>query len=196
LQNLPANRFIYKELKIATVNIDYHVELLKCFYSVPFKYLKEKVEIKYSTTLVEIYHKSKIVATHPRLYKINDSSTIKEHMPLNHQYQSEKMNPQRLISWGGNIGSDAKKFVEKRLEDAQYPVKAYKTIIAILNLAKIYGKIELNLALSYALKINAKSVKSIESILSKKLYLVVVNNTTKSTLFNNHENIRGSDYYK
>ena len=196
LQTLPVNRFIYKELKLATVNIDYHVELLKCFYSVPFKYLKEKVEIKYSTTLVEIYHKSKLIATHPRLYKINDSSTIKEHMPLNHQYQSEKMNPQRLISWGGNIGSDAKKFVEKRLEDAQYPVKAYKTIIAILNLAKIYGKIELNLALSYALKINAKSVKSIESILSKKLYLVVVNNTTKSTLFNNHENIRGSDYYK
>ena len=47
LQTLPINRFIYKELKIATVNIDYHVELVKCFYSVPFKYLKEKVEIKY-----------------------------------------------------------------------------------------------------------------------------------------------------
>ncbi len=91
--------------------------------------------------------------------------------------------------------NEAKKFVEKRLEDAQYPVKAYKTIIAILNLAKIYGKIELNLALSYALKIDAKSVKLIESILSKKLYLVVPNNPT-STLFNNHENIRGSDYYK
>ncbi len=96
---------------------------------------------------------------------------------------------------GENIGNEAKKFVKKRLEDTQYPVKAYKTIIAILNLAKIYGKIELNLALSYALKIDAKSVKSIESILAKKLYLVVVNNTT-SNLFNNHENIRGSDYYK
>ncbi len=35
----------------------------------------------------------------------------------------------------------------------------------------------------------------VESILSKKLYLVVANTTT-STLFNNHENIRGSDYYK
>ena len=46
-----------------------------------------------------------------------------------------------------------------------------------------------------AIKIDAKSVKSIESILSKKLYLVVANTTT-STLFNNHENIRGSDYYK
>jgi hypothetical protein len=192
LQTLPVNRFIYKELKLATVNIDYHVELLKCFYSVP---LKEKVEIKYSITLVEIYHKSKLIATHPRLHKINDSSTIKEHMPLNHQYQSEKMNPQRLISWGENIGNETKKFVEKRLEESEYPVKVYRTLIAILSLAKIYGKIELNLALSYALKIDAKSVKSIESILSKKLYLVVVNNTT-ATLFNNHENIRGSDYYK
>lgn len=195
LQTLPINRFVYKELKIAKVNIDYHVELLRCFYSVPFQYLKEKVEIKYSTALVEIYHESKLIATHPRLYKTNDSSTIKEHMPLNHQYQNEKMNPQRLISWADNIGADAKEFVEKRLYEAQYPVKVYRTLIAILNLAKIYGKVELNLALAYALKIDAKNVKSIESILSKKLYLVVANNTT-SNLFNNHENIRGSDYYK
>ena len=57
LKPLSANRFIYKEFKLSTVNIDYHVELQKCFYSVPFKYLKEKVELKYSTTLIEIYHK-------------------------------------------------------------------------------------------------------------------------------------------
>lgn len=196
LNKLPANKFIYKELKIATVNIDYHVELLRCYYSVPFKYLKEKVEIKYSTTLLEIYYKSKLIATHPRLYRVNDSSTIKEHMPLNHQYQNEKMNPQRLISWGENIGNEAKEFVQRRLNEAQYPVKVYKTLIAILSLAKIHGKVELNLALSYALTIDAKSVKSIESILSKKLYMVAANNVEKNQLFNNHENIRGSDYYK
>ena len=196
LGELPANRFIYKELKIATVNIDYHVELNRCFYSVPFKYLKEKVELKYSNSLVEIYYKLKLIATHPRLYRINDSSTMKEHMPLNHQYQNEKMNPQRLITWGSNIGNDAKEFVETRLEEAQYPEKVYRSLIAILSLGKLYGKIELNLALSYALKIDAKSVKSIESILSKRLYIQAVNNTNNNQLFNNHGNIRGSDYYK
>ena len=196
LGELPANRFIYKELKIATVNIDYHVELNRCFYSVPFKYLKEKVELKYSNSLVEIYYKLKLIATHPRLYRINDSSTMKEHMPLNHQYQNEKMNPQRLITWGSNIGNDAKEFVETSLEEAQYPEKVYRSLIAILSLGKLYGKIELNLALSYALKIDAKSVKSVESILSKKLYLQAVNNTNNNQLFNNHGNIRGSDYYK
>ena len=196
LGELPANRFIYKELKIATVNIDYHVELNRCFYSVPFKYLKEKVELKYSNSLVEIYYKLKLIATHPRLYRINDSSTMKEHMPLNHQYQNEKMNPQRLITWGSNIGNDAKEFVETRLEEAQYPEKVYRSLIAILSLGKLYGKIELNLALSYALKIDAKSVKSVESILSKRLYIQAVNNTNNNQLFNNHGNIRGSDYYK
>jgi len=112
LQILPSNRFIYKEFKVATVNIDYHVELHKCFYSVPFKYLKEKVEIRYSTTLVEIYYKSKLITTHPRLYKPNDTSTLKEHMPLNHQYQHEKMNPQRLKNWAASVGNNAGIFVQ------------------------------------------------------------------------------------
>jgi len=195
LQPLPVNRYIYKEIKSATVDISYHVQLLKCFYSVPFKYLKQRVEIRYSTTLVEIYHKSQLIATHPRLHSINDRSTLKEHMPKNHQYQYEKMNPDRLLNWASSIGVNAKEFVEHRLDNTDYPVNVYTSIIAVLSKAKIYGKVELNLALGYALSINAKSVKSIESILSKKLYIQVANNTTNPVL-NNHNNIRGANYYK
>jgi transposase len=194
LQPLPANRYIYKEIKIATVDISYHVELLKCFYSVPFKYLKEKVEIKYSTSLVEIYYKSKLIATHPRLYRVNDRSTLKEHMPKNHQYQYEKMNPGRLINWASNIGVNTKQFVQQRIDTADYPVNVYKSIIAVLQKAKVYGNVELDLALGYAITINATKVKSIESILSKKLYMQPANNTTTNNVVNNHENLRGNIY--
>jgi len=195
LQPLPVNRHIYKEIKIATVDISYHIQLLKCFYSVPYRYLKEKVEAKYSTTLVEIYHKSKLIATHPRLHRINDRSTLDEHMPKNHQYQNEKMNPQRLLNWADSIGGNTKAFVQKRLDDADYPVNVYKSIIAVLQKAKIYGNRELDLALAYAGSINAVTVKSIESILSKKLYLQAVNNPVNS-VHNDHENLRGPKYYK
>jgi transposase len=195
LQPLPANSFIYKEIKIATVDISYHVQLLKCFYSVPFKYLKEKVEVKYSTTLVEIYHKSKLIATHPRLIRANDKSTLTEHMPKNHQYQHEKMNPGRLLNWATGIGENTRVFVKSRLDNADYPVHVYKSIIAILSKAKIYGNMELDLALGFALSINAISVKSIESILTKKLYRQPANNTTNKAQ-NNHENIRGKNYYQ
>ena len=195
LQSLPANKYIYKEIKIAVVDISYHVQLLKCFYSVPFKYLKEKVEIKYSITLVEIYHKSKLIATHPRLHKANDKSTLKEHMPKNHEMQHEKMNPGRLLNWAVSIGVNTKDFVQKRLDTADYPVNVYKSIIAVLQKAKIYSNEELDLALSYANTINATTVKSIESILSKKLYMQAVNNTTNSVPMI-HENLRGPEYYK
>jgi hypothetical protein len=195
LQILPINRHIYKEIKVATVDISYHVQLLKCFYSVPYQYLKEKVEVKYSTTLIEIYHKSKLIATHPRLHRANDRSTLKEHMPKNHQYQHEKMNPQRLISWASSIGNNAQAFVEHRLDKSDYPVNVYSSIIAVLNKSKMYGKMELNMALGYASSINATSVKSIESILSKKLYLQALNNSVNS-IHNDHENLRGSEYYQ
>ena len=134
LQSLPANRHIYKEIKLAVVDISYHVQLLKCFYSVPFKYLKEKVEIKYSTTLIEIYHKSKLIATHPRLHRVNDRSTLTEHMPKNHEYQNEKMNPGRLINWATTIGNNAKIFVQNRIDKADYPVHAYNLFAHILPL--------------------------------------------------------------
>ena len=197
LQALPANRFIYKEIKLATVDISYHVKLLDCYYSVPFKHLGEKVEIKYSTALVEIYHKGRLVATHPRIHRVNAKSTLKEHQPKNHQFQNEKMNPGRLLNWAVSIGENTRQFVQKRLESSDYPANVYQNIIAVLGKAKIYGKTDLDLALAYANSINATRVKSIESILDKKLYLQVSNNAdTTLTVLNDHENIRGKDYYK
>jgi len=77
LRALPANSYMYKQFKVARVNQDYHISLLKCNYSVPFKYLKEEVEVKYSINSVEIFHKNKMIATHPRLHRIGDVSIPK-----------------------------------------------------------------------------------------------------------------------
>ena len=116
-------------------------------------------------------------------------------MPKNHEMQHEKMNPGRLLNWAASIGSNAELFVQKRLDDADYPVNVYKSIIAVLHKAKMYGNMELDLALGYASSINATTVKSIESILSKKLYMQAVNNPI-NTVHNDHENLRGPEYYQ
>lgn len=195
LKELPANRYVYKEFKIATVDIDYHITLQKQRYSVPFKYLKEKVEVQYSTSTVEIYHKSKLIATHPRYYDTG-YSTKKEHMPLNHQYQEEKFNPKRYLSWAQSIGVNAVEFTKKKLDQEQYPSHAYRKLNAVLSLAKQYPKYELDLALSYALSINATTVVSIKSILAKKLYYKKPANNIINQALNNHENIRGNNEYK
>jgi BioD-like phosphotransacetylase family protein len=69
-------------------------------------------------------------------------------------------------------------------------------------LAKQYGKTELELTLMYALKKDTLRVKSIKSIIDKRLYLTksANNNNISSkkidSLFNNHSNIRGAKEYK
>lgn len=199
LNPLPINRYVYKQFKVARVNQDYHATLEKCNYSVPFKYIKEEVEVRYSTQSVYIYHKHKLIATHPRLRRIGETSTLHEHMPNEHQYINEKMNPDRLRSWAKNIGEYSCMFVEDAFAEVEHNSQAYRKISAVLSLVKLYGNTELELALMYAVQMRTITTKSIKSILDKKLYLVKsANNITpaQQSLFNNHTNIRGADEYK
>ena len=193
LQTLPTNQYSYKEFKKAKVNIDYHIVLDNCFYSVPYRYLKHTVEIRYSTTIVEIYHNNKLIASHPRVYQRGATSTQSEHMPLSHQYQNEKMNPQRLQSWAESIGKDALLFVKQELNTTTHSPNAYKKIIAILSLGKIYGNEPLNLSIAYGYKHGILYTKSIKSILDKKLYLQESINTPTHQP-NSHDNLRGNIY--
>jgi len=196
LNPLPQNNYIYKQFKLAKVNQDYHITLEKCNYSVPFKYIKEEVEVRYSTQSVYIYHKHSLIATHPRLRRVGDTSTLHEHMPSEHQYVYEKMNPARLRSWATNIGEYASIFVEDAFTEVSYKPQAYRKISAVLSLAKLYGNTQLELALMYAMQMRTITTKSIKSILDKKLYLAKSANNTQHTVFNNHANIRGANEYK
>ena len=199
LNPLPQNNYVYKQFKLARVNQDYHITLEKCNYSVPFRYIKEEVEVRYSTQSIYIYHKHKLIATHPRLRRVGDTSTLHEHMPNDHQYINEKMNPSRLRSWAKNIGEYSSVFVEDAFLEVEYNPQAYRKISAVLSLAKLYGNTELELALMYAVQMRTITTKSIKSILDKKLYLAKsVNNipSKQQSLFNNHTNIRGADEYK
>jgi len=199
LNPLPANTYVYKQFKLAKVNQDYHITLEKCNYSVPFNYIKEEVEVRYSTQSIYIYHKHKCIATHPRLRRVGETSTLHEHMPNEHQYVNEKMNPQRLRSWAKNIGEYSGVFVEDAFDSVEHKPQAYRKISAVLSLAKLYGNTELELALMYATTMRTISTRSIKSILDKKLYLTKsVNNIppAQTTLFNTHTNIRGADEYK
>jgi len=199
LNPLPMNNYVYKKFKIAKVNQDYHITLEKCNYSVPFKYIKVEVEVRYSTQSVAIYHKHKLIATHPRLRRVGESSTLHEHMPSSHQYINEKMNPNRLRAWAKNIGEYSCVFVEDAFAEVEHNPQAYRKISAVLSLAKLYGNTELELALMYATQMRTITTKSIKSILDKKLYLSKsVNNIAPSkqqSLFDNHTNIRGADEY-
>ncbi len=190
---------MYEQYKRAKVNIDYHITLEKCYYSVPFQYLQKEVEIRYSTNHVRIYYNNEIIATHPRLRTVGEFSTIPEHRSPEHAYIHNKWNPDRLRSWAKSIGEYSSVFVEDCFDAVEHKEHAYKKILAVLKMAKEYGNTEFELALIYAQENNLTATKSIRSVLDKRLYLQKSSNNrsyTTPTLFNNHENLRGADEYK
>ena len=196
LQALPKQRYIYKEYKEATVNVGYHVSLDKCEYSVPFEYLSKKVQLRYSSSSVEIYYKDNLIATHPKLHFAGSNSTKVEHMPKSHQYQSLKTNPGSFLNWANNIGTNTVYWVKKELKSVKHPPNVYNKLNAVLSLSKIHGKKELDLALHYALQNSLSKTSSIKSILDKKLYLQKeLSDTHSYVVVNNHENLRGNIYH-
>jgi transposase len=62
LRPLPKERYRITAWKKATVHIDYHVDVEKTYYSAPYTLIGQKVDVSYTSSLVEIYRRGKRVA--------------------------------------------------------------------------------------------------------------------------------------
>ncbi len=66
LRPLPAARYVLAHWTPCRVNIDYHVQIERHLYSVPYQLIHERVEARYTTTTVELYYKGRRVTSHRR----------------------------------------------------------------------------------------------------------------------------------
>jgi len=103
LKPLPAERYQMAEWKPCRVNIDYHVAVEHNYYSVPYQLVGELLEASFTPTIVEVYFKSKRVASHRRLAGRGQASTVPEHMPSSHRAHAE-WTPSRLVRWAQKTG--------------------------------------------------------------------------------------------
>ena len=85
LRPLPAEPFEFAEFRRVKGNIDYHVELDRHSYSVPYRLRGEEVEIRFTLTTVEVLHKNARVASHIRSGKAGHHATDAGHMPDAHR---------------------------------------------------------------------------------------------------------------
>jgi hypothetical protein len=179
---------------VAKVGIDYHVGLEKHYYSVPYIYLKKKVSLRITASALEVLYNNKRIAVHARVFKPG-FTTLKEHMPSNHQHH-EEWTPERLISWAEKFGASTAALIQAVMDDRAFPQQAYRACLGILRLGRHYREVRLENAAKRALAIGAFRYKSIESILKKRLDEQPLPTETKATLPADHANLRGPAYYQ
>jgi transposase len=194
LQPLPAQPYVYAVWKKARVNIDYHIELERHYYSVPYQLVRVEVEARLSAQTVEIFHGGQRVASHRRAYQAGRHTTIAAHMPRPHREYAE-WTPRRLVEWAQKTGPATAELVEQILTRRRHPQQGFRSCLGILRLGKSVGEHRLEAACRRALHIGAASYKSIESILKHKLDQEPLPAPAEPALPLDHDNVRGPKYY-
>lgn len=175
------------------VHPDYHVEVEKTFYSVPHGLIGQKVNIRLTHRVVDIFHEHKRIASHLRRSQRNGHVTTNEHMPKAHQRYANTT-PASLLAQARKIGSNTALLVERMMQERPHPEQGYRSAFGILSLSRRYGTLRLEAACERALIINAITYSSVNSILKSGLDRAQpVAETGKPTP--PHGNIRGRGYY-
>jgi len=196
LKPLPSRPYEYAEWKKARVNIDYHIEIYRHYYSVPYQLARQQVDVRITATMVEVLFKNKRIASHQRSYIPCKSTTRPEHMPKSHQKYLQ-WTPSRIIRWAGKNGLETEKLVTRIMENRPHPEQGFRSCLGIMRLAKRYSPERLEKACARALAINAYSYKSVESILKNGLdQQPLLLEPTEMARFATHCNIRGKQYYR
>lgn len=194
LRPLPAERYEFGQWRTARVNIDYHVEFERHYYSVPYQLTGETVEVRGSAATVEIFHQGVRVASHARSPVAHQATTTAEHRPKAHQRYLE-WTPSRLIEWAQTVGPFTAQLFENIMAAKPHPEMGYRSCLGVLRLSQQYSIARVEAAARRAVTLHACSYQSVKSILQRELDHAPLDAPVIDRPSVDHPNIRGADYF-
>jgi transposase len=177
------------------VNIDYHVELERHYYSVPYQLAGRQLDVRATQRTLEVFFNAKRVASHPRSHVRHGFTTDPAHMPESHRRHAQ-WTPSRIIAWAERTGPAAAGLVAGILERRPHPEQGYRAALGIIRLADRYGMERTEAACARALAMSSFSYRSVQSILQHNLdrQPLPTHEATRPTPM--HRNVRGPSYYR
>jgi len=195
LRPLPERPYEYGIWRRAKVSIDYHVELERHYYSVPYQLVGQVCEARLSATTVELFVRGRRVASHARSTAPFRATTTPSHMPEAHRRHLE-WTPGRLIAWGQQAGPATGRLVAELMARRAHPEQGYRSCLGILRLGRRYGEARLEAACARALAIDAPTYRSVDSILKHGLDRGPLPSPAPTPPRRAHDNVRGPSYYE
>jgi transposase len=194
LRPLPRTPYVFTIWARPKVSIDYHVAFEDHYYSVPYQLRGERLDLRATTTTIELFHDGRRVASHIRSHARHQPTTDPAHMPAAHRAHLE-WTPSRLITWGATIGPATAALCAAIMEQRPHPEQGYRACLGIMRLAKQYPPARLERACARALHFRACSYKSVLAILRHHRDAEPLPTETEPPPLPLHANVRGPKYY-
>lgn len=196
LKPLPERSYQMATWKVSTVSFNYHIEVDRMYYSVPYTYIQKKVDVKITAFVIEIYSSHVRISSHTRLRgRAGQYSTNPEHMPPNHkEYVAWDNN--RFLAWACKIGDNTRELVQQLLASKKVEQQAYKSCFGLLKLADRYTAFRLENACGKALELKSPSYTTVNNILKNGMDKVdIAIPSSQNNIIPIHSHIRGAGYY-
>jgi transposase len=160
LAPLPRQRFVLATWSRASVGPDIHVKVGRCLYSVPWRFIGQKIDARTTATVVQIFCSGELVATHPA--KAVGKRTDFAHYPPE-KIAFRMRTPVWCRTRAGEIGPHTTSVIAELLAvNALFRLRAAQ---GVLGLADKYGTERLEAACGKAITVGDPSYRTIKGIL-------------------------------
>ncbi len=195
LKPLPPEPFQLKYYKVHKAASNNHIFLSedRHYYSVPYTYIGQKVNVVYTRSLVHIYCQGKTIAIHTRDYTQGTYTTVREHLCSHHQHYLDR-SPQYYLAKAGAISEKLLELFTHIFQQKRHPEHLYRSCDGLLSIARKTSPEQMEKACIIAIEYKNFSYKFILNVIQNNMYDHYLSQPSKP--LPEHENIRGKDYYE
>jgi len=136
LRSLPETSFEVFQCSPRRVHRDGHIQVDSSYYSVPIRYIRKNVEVRWTDKFVRVYYGGSLIKSHLKTSRrgcyITDRSDLPDRLAL-----AQADYPNYLKSKGAALGPQVKEWISFMIEARD--AAAYRVIQGVLGLQKNYS---------------------------------------------------------
>lgn len=190
LRALPARAYEFGEWKKAKVHPDYHIEVNRAYYSVPYRFIGSQVDVRLTANTVEIFHRGKPIAAHPRATERGKRATREAHRPERHVAIIER-SLERVLERAAAIGPATVEVLRQQAAHRKHPEETLRSAQGILRLGADFTPADLECACQRALALKSYSYRAVRTLIETPPAA-----PAQCALDLGHENVRGPEYFQ
>lgn len=194
LRPLPSVAYEMRQWEQVRVNLDYHIEFEKHWYSAPYVLVHTELWACVTPTTLELFHRGQRVASHVRSRIPYKHTTDKAHMPDSHRQQSAGIDG--VLAWAVTVGPMTEAFVQRLLESNPVQEMGWRSARGLQRVGERHGAERTERACTRALRFGARSYKPVERILALgREDAPIPGDEPPDSPIIAHDNVRGASYY-
>lgn len=190
LQPLPLRPYEFAEWRQAKVHPDYHIEVARAYYSVPYRFIGMQVDVRLTAQVIEVFSAGTLIAAHPRASERGRRSTRPTHRPERHVAMIDRTLA-RTLERAAAIGPATAEVLRQQAARRKHPEETLRSSQGILRLAQDFSASQLESACERALQLKSYSYRAVRTLINTP-----VTGSVQPALDLAHENLRGPEYFQ